>query len=106
MLLAPEPQLPPTTITRDATTQRVTVDARRRAAGAARAGGDARRSAATPALAEPHPTPTSTLTFQLGDVPPGAQWVRLTVDGVESLLVDRSAEPPTFDPTQSVAVPA
>jgi hypothetical protein len=32
--------------------------------------------------------------------------VRLTVDGVESLLVDRSAEPPTFDPAQSVAVPA
>ena len=58
------------------------------------------------ALAEPHPTPTSTLTFELGDVPPGAQWVRLTVDGVESLLVDRSAEPPAFDPSQSVAVPA
>ena len=58
------------------------------------------------ALAEPHTTPTSTLTFELGDVPPGAQWVRLTVDGVESLLVDRSVEPPAFDPSQSVAVPA
>jgi hypothetical protein len=32
--------------------------------------------------------------------------VRLTVDGVDSLLVDRSAEPPTFDVTQSVTVPA
>jgi hypothetical protein len=32
--------------------------------------------------------------------------VRLTVDGVESLLVDRTVEPPTFDSTQSVAVPA
>jgi hypothetical protein len=29
-----------------------------------------------------------------------------TVDGVESLLVDRSAVPPTFDASQSVTVPA
>ena len=40
-------------------------------------------------LIDVHTTPTSTLTFGLGVVPPGAQWVRLTVDGVESLLVDR-----------------
>jgi hypothetical protein len=32
--------------------------------------------------------------------------VRLTVDGVESILVDREAEPPEFDPTQSLTVPA
>ena len=57
-------------------------------------------------LARPHTTSTSTLTFDLGDVPPGAQWVRLTVDNVESLLVDRSAEPPAFDPVQSITVPA
>ncbi len=55
---------------------------------------------------DPHPTATSTLTFQLGVVPPNAQWVRLTVDGVDSLLLDRSAEPPTFDSTQTVTVPA
>lgn len=105
MLLAPEPQLPPTTVSRDATTRRVTVtldvSPEVRPAQDARLtlGGDG-------APAEPHSTATSTLTFELGDVPPGAQWVRLTVDGVDSLLVDRSAEPPTFDATQSVTVPA
>jgi hypothetical protein len=105
MLLAPEPQLPPTTISRDATTRRVTVtlDVKPQVRPAQEAqltlGGDS-------GPADQHPTATSTLTFKLGDMPPGAQWVRLTVDGVESLLVDRSAEPPAFDPSQSVAVPA
>ena len=105
MLLAPEPQLPPTTVTRDATTQRVTVtldvspEVRPAQEVRLSLGGDT-------ALAAAHPAQTATLTFELGPVPPGAQWVRLTVDGVESLLVDRSAEPPAFDPSQSVAVPA
>ena len=105
MLLAPEPQLPPTTVTRNATTRRVTVtlDVKPQVRPAHDAvltlGGDS-------APTDPHPAATSTLTFELGDVPPGAQWVRLTVDGVESLLVDRAAEPPAFDPSQSVAVPA
>ena len=58
------------------------------------------------AIADPHPTTTASLTFAFDDVPPGAKWVRLTVDGVESLLVDRSVDPPVFDPTQSVVVPA
>ena len=58
------------------------------------------------ALAEPETTAVSTLEFELADVPSGPQWIRLTVDGVESLLVDRSAEPPAFDPSQSVTVPA
>jgi hypothetical protein len=105
MLLAPEPVLPPTTIVRDAASRRVTVtlDVRPQVRPAQEArltvGGDS-------ALADPHPDPTSTLTFQLGDVPPGHQWVRLTVDGVESILVDRTTEPPSFDPTQFVTVPA
>jgi hypothetical protein len=105
LLLAPEPQLPPTTIARDATTRRVTVtlDVKPQVRPAQDAlltlGGDS-------GLPRPHTTATSTLTFDLGDVPPGAQWVRLTVDNVESLLVDRSAEPPAFDPGQSIAVPA
>lgn len=105
LLLAPEPDLPPTTVTRDAGTGRVTVTLdvapQVRPAQEARLtlGGDT-------ALAEPHPAAASTLTFELGVVPPGAQWVRLTVDGVESLLVDRTAEPPAFDPAQSVTVPA
>jgi hypothetical protein len=105
MLLAPEPVLPPTSVVRDATTEHVTVtlDVRPQVRPAQDArltlGGDT-------GAAQPITTPVGTLTFELGSVPPGPQWVRLTVDGVESLLVDRSAEPPEFDPSQSVAVPA
>jgi hypothetical protein len=105
MLLAPEPQLPPTTVTRDGTTRRVTVtlDVKPQV----RPAQDARLTlGGATGVADPHATASSTLTFRLGDVPPGGQWVRLTVDGVESLLVDRTVEPPTFDSTQSVAVPA
>lgn len=105
MLLAPEPQLPPTTISRDAATRRVTVtldvtpDVHPAQEAQLTLGGDS-------AVADPISAPDSSLTFHLGDVPPNAQWVRLTVDGVDSLLVDRSAEPPTFDPSQSMTVPA
>jgi hypothetical protein len=105
MLLAPDPELPPSSVTRDAGTQRVTVTLgiRPQVRPAQRAllslGGDS-------ALADAITAPASTLTFELGDVPLGSQWVRLTVDGVESLLVDRSAEPPVFDPSQAVTVPA
>jgi hypothetical protein len=105
MLLAPEPTLPPTSVTRAATTRRVSVtldvspEVRPAQEALLTLGGDT-------ALAAPLATQASTLTFELADVPPGPQWVRLTVDGVESLLVDRSIEPPAFDPSQSVAVPA
>jgi hypothetical protein len=105
MLLAPEPELPPTTITRDATTRRVTVtlDVRPELRPAQDAsltlGGQS-------GPVDPHPNQTGTLAFQLGDVPPGAQWVRLTVDGVDSLLVDQTVEPPTFDASQTMTVPA
>ena len=105
MLLAPEPLLPPDSVTRDAGTRRVsvTLDVRPEVRPAQEAmltlGGES-------AAAESRPAQTGTLRFELGDVPPNAQWVRLTVDGVESLLLDRSVEPPRFDPGQSVAVPA
>jgi hypothetical protein len=106
MLLAPEVDLPPTSVSRNATTRRVTValavspEVRPAQDAQLTLGGDA-------APAEPHgPGSVSTLTFKLGDVPQGPQWVRLTVDGVDSLLVDRSAEPATFDASQSVTVPA
>lgn len=55
---------------------------------------------------EPHPGTSNTLTFEFGDVPAGNRWVRVTVDGVESLLVDHDATPPEFDPDHSVVVPA
>jgi hypothetical protein len=105
MLLAPEPVLPPTTVTRNASTRRVkvTLDVKPQLRQAQDAqltlGGES-------GLVQPHPTVTSTLTFELGDVSPGSQWVRLTVDGVESLLVDRTVDPPAFDPSQTAVVPA
>jgi hypothetical protein len=105
MLLAPVPQLPPTSITRDATSRRVTVeiDVSPEVWPAQEArlnvGGET-------ALAAPRSAPVATLNFELGDVPPTDQWLRLTVDGVDSLLLDRSAKPPRFDPSQSVTVPA
>ena len=105
MLLAPEPLLGTANVVRDATTRNVTVtlDVRPEL----RPAQDARLTlGGHTAAVEPHPAQTGTVSFELGDVPPGPQWVRLTVDGVESLLVDRAAEPPEFDATQSLTVPA
>jgi hypothetical protein len=58
------------------------------------------------AAADPHATTTSTLTFRFDVVPAGSAPVRLSVDGAESLLVDRSTDPPAYDPGQRLAVPA
>jgi len=105
MLLAPVAQLPPTTVARDPGTQHVTVTlgvaprVRPLQSAQLTLGGQT-------ALAGPHPAPTSSLTFDLGPVQPGQQWLRLTVDGVESLLVKRDPPPVGFDPTQRVTVPA
>jgi hypothetical protein len=105
MLLAPEPQLGTAVLARDATTRNVT--ATLDVVPELRPAQDATLTlGGVSAPVEPHPAATSTLTFELGDVPQGDQWVRLTVDGVESLLLDREAEPPAFDPSQSVTVPA
>lgn len=51
-----------------------------------------------------HPAPTALLSFELEDAEPGPQFVRLRVDGVESVLVDRSVTPPEFDSSQRVTV--
>jgi hypothetical protein len=106
MLLAPEPQLVPApVITRDADDNvSVELDVKPQL----RPEQDAQLTlGGQTALADPiGAAPSSTLTFSLGIVPSGEQWVRLTVDGVESLLVDRSTEPPSFDPSQQVTVPA
>ena len=52
-------------------------------------------------------TQTDTLIFKVkvGVLPSGPQWVRLNVDGVDSLLVDRSGALPVFDTTQQVTIP-
>jgi hypothetical protein len=105
MLLAPEPQLASAVVVRDATKRRVT--ATLDVVPELRPAQDATLSiAGETAPVEPHPTQTPTLTFELGDVPQGQQPVRLTIDGVESLLIDYEAEPPAFDPSQFVTVPA
>ena len=105
VFLAPEAVLPPTTVTRDATTQRVSVglDVRPQV----RAAQDVRLTlGGHTAVADPHPGTTASLSFAFDAVPPGPQWLRLTVDGVESLLIDRSVDPPVFDSGQSITVPA
>jgi uncharacterized protein DUF4255 len=46
--------------------------------------------------AEPHPAVTGSLTFTIADAPAGTHLLRVRVDGVDSLIVDRSVTPPEF----------
>lgn len=60
--------------------------------------------------AEPHSVTTGNLTFIAKDDPPGKfaagdYFVRLRVDGVDSLLIDRSVQPPKFKSSQKVSIP-
>jgi hypothetical protein len=48
--------------------------------------------------------PSGSLTFPTTGLVAGDYWTRLRVDGVDSLLVDRTKTPPAFDPTQKVTV--
>jgi hypothetical protein len=57
------------------------------------------------APAPAHPSPVAALTFVAHGVPAGTRWLRLRVDGVDSLLVDDfSKSPPVFNPSQSLTV--
>lgn len=47
---------------------------------------------------------TKTLKFKSSDFPKGEQWLRLRVDGVTSILVDRSTAPAQFDPSQKLTI--
>lgn len=47
---------------------------------------------------------TNTLTFPFRALPTGDYFVRLRVDGVESLLIDHTVTPPVFDNAQKVTV--
>lgn len=58
------------------------------------------------ALPQPFNAPAGTLTFAYPVLDAGTQWLRLRVDGVDSLLIDRSVTPPSFDPTQRITIPA
>jgi hypothetical protein len=55
-------------------------------------------------LADPHAAQTDVLTFAAAGVTPGDYFVRLRVDGVDSVLVDKTVTPPVFDPAQKVTV--
>ena len=54
--------------------------------------------------AESHTTQSDTLTFQLLDISTGKRFARLRIDGVDSLLVDRSVTPPVFDGNLEVTI--
>lgn len=59
------------------------------------------------AVAQPRLDATDPLVFDFPDsLGAGQPWLRLRVDGSESLLIDRSGPAPVFDPSQKVAVPA
>ena len=59
------------------------------------------------AVAEPRVAAADALTFVFaGSLGAGAHWVRLRVDGADSILLDQSGPAPVFDVTQSLMVPA
>jgi hypothetical protein len=61
----------------------------------------------TEAVALPRQDVSDPLVFSFPDsLEPGQPWLRLRVDGTDSLLVDRSAPAPAFDPSQKLTVPA
>jgi hypothetical protein len=55
-------------------------------------------------IADLHALQTNILTFGAKGVSKGAYFVRLRVDGVDSLLINRAVTPPVFDQTQKVTV--
>ena len=54
--------------------------------------------------ASPRTEKTNTLVFNIREIPSGDYFLRLRVDGVDSLLIDRSVQPPVFDSSQKVRV--
>ncbi len=55
-------------------------------------------------VAPSHPSQSATLTFNAQNLVAGDYFVRLRVDGVDSILIDQSVSPPVFDQTQKVKV--
>jgi hypothetical protein len=59
------------------------------------------------AAALPRAAAADPLVFEFPDsLPAAAHWVRLRVDGTDSVLLDRTGATPVFDPTQQITVPA
>ena len=55
-------------------------------------------------LAAAHAATTDQFSFTVNGIAPGDYWLRLRVDGVDSILVDRTTTPPSFDASQKVTV--
>ena len=54
----------------------------------------------------PRALPSQALTFEFPDsLAAGLHWLRLRVDGTDSVLLDRSGPAPVFDATQQIGVP-
>jgi Pvc16 N-terminal domain len=49
---------------------------------------------------------TGSLGFLFPTLPQGSQWIRLRIDGVDSLLVDRSEQPPQFKASEQMVIPS
>jgi hypothetical protein len=105
LLLAPDPVLPPVGVTRGGTPSVVTVTINARPQVRATQTATLMLDAAE-ATAQPRTADTDPLVFEFPDtLASGEHWLRLRVDGVDSLLIDRSKQPPVFDPSQKVTVP-
>jgi hypothetical protein len=107
MPLAPSLQLAPgeTTVTRNATTDAVTVHLLFRP----QVWPGQRVSLQVGSREAPAPTitaKTGTIDFVFSQLESGPQWLRLRVDGVDSVLIDRASTPPRFAVGQQVTVPA
>ncbi|HMN20308.1 MAG TPA: DUF4255 domain-containing protein [Ottowia sp.] len=60
----------------------------------------------TESVAGPRLAATDPMVFEFpNSVASGPHWLRLRVDGTDSVLLDRSGAAPVFDPTQQVTVP-
>ncbi len=55
-------------------------------------------------VAQLRSTVTDRLEFRAAGVTPGEYFLRLRIDGVDSLLVDRTVTPPVFDRNQKVVI--
>jgi hypothetical protein len=44
------------------------------------------------------------LSFPITKATAGTEFIRLRVDGADSLLIDRSVDPPVFDQSQQVKI--
>lgn len=69
-------------------------------------GGSGSEIAPEPVTLPGLPSDASTLTFKIRDASPGEQFLRLRVDGVDSILIQSVGDPPIlrFDPAQMVTV--